>query len=81
LAKYFTGGDDGKRVSDMMAYSLKGMFDPDDKVGLKYEGHVLYTAARTMLINDFASKWIKSTSGQKQVLNMGAGVDTRAYWF
>jgi O-methyltransferase involved in polyketide biosynthesis len=94
-------------------------------VGLKYEGHIQYTAARTRLISEKVGKWadtlvdggfgksidgedaaeVKSGDGDvlagteisenksgdkesgnsksdvlKQVVNLGAGVDTRAYW-
>lgn len=44
------------------------------------EGFVQYHSARTMFISDRVYKWIEKTEGKKQVLNMGSGVDTRAYW-
>lgn len=41
----------------------------------------MYTAARTKLINDKLSSWLKNgTDKQYQVLNLGAGLDTRQYW-
>ena len=45
--------------------------------------HLGYTAARTRLINDKLEAWINKTEekGVKmQVANLGAGVDTRAFW-
>lgn len=80
LAKYFTHGDVGQKVSESMAFGLKQIFDPTDEIGLKYEGHVNYTAARTMLISDKLKAWIEQTEGKKQVLDMGSGVTTRMFW-
>jgi methyltransferase (TIGR00027 family) len=64
----------------MLAIGLKVLFDPKDEVGMGYEGHTWYTGARTKLINDKLDEWLDSTEGPKQVLNMGAGMDTRAFW-
>ena len=80
LAKHFTGGGVGKRMSDTMTYGLKAIFDATGDIGLGNEGHVNCTAARTQLINDKTATWLQATDGEKQVLNLGAGVDTRAYW-
>ena len=65
LAKYFTGGGTGKRVSDFLACGLKVVFDPTGELGFKFDGHVRYTAARTQLINDYVARWIKTTAGKK----------------
>ena len=113
LAKHFKGKY-GKRVSDVLACFLQPSFDKD-MVGLKYEGHIQYTAARTRLISEKLGEWadtvveggvgksiegedgaeVKSGDGEsrnlkesasskpdaiKQVVNLGAGVDTRAFW-
>lgn len=59
---------------------MKALFDPKDEIGLGFDGHIRYTAARTKLINDHIEQWLASTEGNKQVLNMGAGVDTRVFW-
>mmetsp|Transcript_57587 Transcript_57587/g.128426 ORF Transcript_57587/g.128426 Transcript_57587/m.128426 type:complete len:316 (+) Transcript_57587:71-1018(+) len=76
-------GDVGKRVSDCMAYGLKTIFDPKGEIGLGYEGHIQYSAARTCLINDHLTLWLEGhtdTERLKQVVNLGAGLDTRAFW-
>eukprot|EP00730_Choanoeca_flexa_P006396 TRINITY_DN12146_c0_g2_i2.p1 TRINITY_DN12146_c0_g2~~TRINITY_DN12146_c0_g2_i2.p1 ORF type:complete len:316 (+),score=76.34 TRINITY_DN12146_c0_g2_i2:109-1056(+) len=80
LAQYFAEPY-GKRLSTIFAFGLKhAVFDPPGaEIGFGYEGHVMYTAARTKLINDRVSEWL--TNGQsKQVVNLGAGTDTRAFW-
>ena len=64
----------------MLAHGLKTIFDPTGEQGLGYEGHVVYTATRTRLINDQMAKWIQGTEGTKQVANLGAGTDTRVFW-
>lgn len=82
LAKYFCQPY-GKRLSDSMAFGLAlGVFDPPGaNIGFGLEGHVLYTAARTKLINDQVDQWVKDTAkADCQVLNLGAGIDTRVYW-
>ena len=33
------------------------------------------------MINDQIEKWISVTQGKKQILNLGAGFDARAFWF
>ena len=63
-AKYFVGPY-GKGVSEMLAHGLKTLFDPTGEQGLGYEGHVVYTACRTRLINDQLAKWIQATEGTK----------------
>ncbi|CAE7371910.1 unnamed protein product [Symbiodinium natans] len=95
LAKAMCDEDDnanvGKRVSDCMAVGLKAIFDPTDNIGFGFEGHVQYTAARTCLINDHLSRWLEKQKGEasgasegsklrKQILNLGAGLDTRPFW-
>eukprot|EP00580_Thalassiosira_gravida_P000386 CAMPEP_0201617500 /NCGR_PEP_ID=MMETSP0492-20130828/36526_1 /ASSEMBLY_ACC=CAM_ASM_000837 /TAXON_ID=420259 /ORGANISM="Thalassiosira gravida, Strain GMp14c1" /LENGTH=313 /DNA_ID=CAMNT_0048085783 /DNA_START=64 /DNA_END=1005 /DNA_ORIENTATION=+ len=82
LAKYFTEPY-GQRLSDSMSFGLaKSVFDPpDDEIGFGLEGHVMYTAARTKLINDQVDQWLGDNAPRKcQVLNLGAGADTRVYW-
>ena len=82
LAKHFIEPY-GKRLSDAMAFGLQfGVFDPPGaNIGLGMEGHVMYTAARTRLVNDYIEKWFNDAKGdKKQMVNLGAGVDTRPYW-
>lgn len=81
LAKHFSEPY-GQRLSDSMAFGLQvGVFDtPGSDIGLGMEGHVMYTAARTRLINDHIEKWMNDVKGNKQVVNVGAGVDTRPFW-
>ena len=81
LAEHFVG-DYGKRVSECFAHGLSVIFDAKKDNGLLYEGHINYSAARTMLINDKCGTWIEKmkTFESLQVLNLGAGVDTRAFW-
>jgi len=75
IAKYFAG-DHGKRCSDTFS-SMAGTHMFTD---IGSEGFIQYHASRTKLISDHISKWISTTDGTKQVLNMGAGMDTRCYW-
>ena len=81
LAKHFSEPY-GQCLSDCMAFGLQvGVFDtPGSNIGLGMEGHVMYTAARTRLINDHIEKWMIAVGGNKQVVNLGAGVDTRPFW-
>eukprot|EP00045_Choanoeca_perplexa_P007152 m.63118 g.63118 ORF g.63118 m.63118 type:complete len:313 (+) comp13955_c0_seq1:79-1017(+) len=81
LAKHF-GEPYGKRLSTIFAFGLKhAIFDPPGAdIGFHYEGHVMYTAARTKLINDRVSTWLAQDQPQQQVVNLGAGTDTRVYW-
>jgi methyltransferase (TIGR00027 family) len=72
LAKHFVGVH-GKRCSDVFVNSNKDMFGFD-------EGFANYHAARTKFISDQVSKWSATAQGDKQVINMGCGVDTRAFW-
>jgi hypothetical protein len=53
------------KVSEMLALSLKHMFDPTGDQGLGYEGHIVYTATRTRLINDQLTKWVQAAEGTK----------------
>merc|ERR1719419_992502 len=50
--------------------------------GLHFEGHIQYTAARTRLISDRVKEFLDSSAeaDSPQVLNLGAGLDTRAFW-
>lgn len=89
----------GQIMSDALAFGLTySVFDPPGaNINLGLEGHVLYTAARTKLINDHVEGWLNNTNNNKdekegpndtnnnnatpkQVLNLGSGLDTRAYW-
>ena len=79
LAKHFAEPY-GKRVSDCVASGLIVFFDPNRDIGLLFDGHVAYTAVRTRLINDFMGQWINSCEGEKQVVDLGAGYSTRAFW-
>lgn len=79
VAKHITGC--GKRLSEAMGCGMKSFFDPKGDIGHGYNGHISWTAVRTRLINDYVTKWLDSTKGKKQVLNLGAGLDTRAFWF
>ena len=84
LAKYFAQPY-GKQASDAFACMASSIiFDPTKEIPeLRQEGFALYHAARTKLISVHLEKWLKSaTDGKKepQVINLGAGVDTRAFW-
>ena len=85
LAKHFCEPY-GQRLSDSMCFGLAySVFDPPDaNIGFGLEGHVMYTAARTKLINDQVDQWLEDITTNSiekcQVLNLGAGVDTRVYW-
>jgi methyltransferase (TIGR00027 family) len=83
----------GKRLSDAMSMGLAlTVFDPPgSEIGFGLEGHVMYTAARTKLINDQLDHWLLNDNTKRkdndskerynqQVVNLGAGMDTRPYW-
>ena len=75
LAQYFVGerGEEASRLVNKML---------GDKCNIP-DIHMISTPCRTKLINDNLDKWVEATaaSGQKmQVTNLGAGVDTRAFW-
>lgn len=74
LAEHFIGTK-GEKCSKMVNLHL-GVATGIDNV------HLGYTAARTKLINDELERWIdqKAGSDKLQVVNLGAGVDTRAFW-
>ena len=57
LAKHFAEPY-GRKCSDCMAFGLKKIFDPTDEIGLGYEGHIQYTAARTVYINNHVDSWL-----------------------
>mmetsp|Transcript_28464 Transcript_28464/g.59424 ORF Transcript_28464/g.59424 Transcript_28464/m.59424 type:complete len:328 (+) Transcript_28464:1-984(+) len=86
LAKHFWQPY-GKRLSDAMSFGLAiSCFDPPpeagggpEKIGLELEGHVMYTAARTKLVNNQIDVWLSAVEAG-QVLNLGSGLDTRPYW-
>lgn len=43
--------------------------------------HMTWTATRTRFVNDTITEWLIENSGQKvQITNLGAGVDSRAFW-
>jgi methyltransferase (TIGR00027 family) len=57
------------------------LFDDKKEVGLLHEGFRMYHAARTMCISEKFKHFLKiAPEGPKQVINLGAGVDTRPYW-
>lgn len=82
LARHFIGSY-GKRLSDAMSFGLAySCFDPPGAdIGFGLEGHVMYTAARTRLVNEKVDRWMEEHADEKcQVLNLGVGMDTRVYW-
>ena len=65
-------GKSGKKLSVKFSAII-------DKI--RFKGYMLmFTACRTRLINDQISKWMSTVQGKKQVLNLGVGFDTRAFW-
>ena len=75
LAEHFIG-QRGKKVSAMLNFGL------GTHVGCP-DIHRRFTAARTKLVNDHMTDWIKAMveKGEKvQVACLGAGMDTRAFW-
>ena len=75
LAQHFVG-ERGEEVSRLVNNMLADWLDFPNV-------HMIFTPCRTKLINDNLDKWVEATAagGQKmQVTNMGAGVDTRAFW-
>lgn len=59
--------------------------DVGTNIGFGLEGHVMYTAARTKLINNQVDQCVTSMeqrhdAAAPQVVNLGAGFDTRQYW-
>lgn len=80
LATHFVGKY-GKQCSDLFAMkSAEQHFDKDGSIGFGFEGFYNYHSARTKLISELLAKWNANTVGDKQIINMGAGVDTRPYW-
>mmetsp|Transcript_11657 Transcript_11657/g.17119 ORF Transcript_11657/g.17119 Transcript_11657/m.17119 type:complete len:317 (-) Transcript_11657:335-1285(-) len=71
----------GKDASDAFAcHTSSIIFDPNKEVPeLRTEGFALYHAARTKLISVHIEKWLKNHP-QCQVVNLGAGMDTRPFW-
>ena len=41
---------------------------------------MIWTKCRTLFINNRIESWISKIKGKKQVLNLGAGLDGRAFW-
>mmetsp|Transcript_20340 Transcript_20340/g.25145 ORF Transcript_20340/g.25145 Transcript_20340/m.25145 type:complete len:311 (+) Transcript_20340:211-1143(+) len=82
LAKYLVG-ERGEKISDTIDAAMSLHFKI---IGF----HRMWTAVRTKFINDTIAAWIDSlfpeeinggeTTGAAQVTNLGAGVDTRAFW-
>ncbi|CAB9502468.1 Putative S-adenosyl-L-methionine-dependent methyltransferase [Seminavis robusta] len=73
----------GQKMSDALAFGLAySIFDPPGAdIGIGMMGHTLYTAARTKFINTHLESWLgTATTGDKQVVNLGAGADTRVFW-
>merc|ERR1719273_2559841 len=68
---------EGERLfNEAMRPGMKLMiFDPTDDIGLGFDGHIKYTAARTQLISIKMTDWINKTDGDKQVTNLGSGFD------
>ena len=80
LAKHLAGKY-GKMLSDFFSTPHAGYTFP----GLGDEGFIRYHAARTKLISSHIEQWSTSirtldANAQKQVLNLGAGYDSRAFW-
>ena len=75
--------DRGKKEEEAKNDSDDGHNTVD--VGFGLEGHVMYTAARTKLINNHIEAWLSVKDNptnlpQSQLVNVGAGMDTRVYW-
>eukprot|EP00587_Corethron_hystrix_P009126 CAMPEP_0113302336 /NCGR_PEP_ID=MMETSP0010_2-20120614/3186_1 /TAXON_ID=216773 ORGANISM="Corethron hystrix, Strain 308" /NCGR_SAMPLE_ID=MMETSP0010_2 /ASSEMBLY_ACC=CAM_ASM_000155 /LENGTH=296 /DNA_ID=CAMNT_0000156099 /DNA_START=16 /DNA_END=906 /DNA_ORIENTATION=- /assembly_acc=CAM_ASM_000155 len=73
-------GKYGKLLSDTFSQHATQLFP-----GLSEKGFILYHAARTKLISDSIAEWsgsnsLKSAEASLQVLNLGSGYDTRAFW-
>ena len=62
----------GKRVSAMFEKTWGVQYFPNF--------HTTWAACRTKYINDTIENWMNKTEGKKQFLNLGCGMDTRAYW-
>ena len=54
----------GKRLSDAFAFGLRNALFYES--GLGDEGHVMYTAARTKLINDQVTQWLRQQQQQQE---------------
>ena len=73
LAHLFVG-ERGAELSEFFNISLGHHFKVDNF-------HMIWTPVRTKYINDTIADWITAKQGAKvQVTNLGAGVDTRAFW-
>eukprot|EP00941_MAST-03F_sp_MAST-3F-sp1_P002532 g2532.t1 len=77
IAKHLTGKY-GKALSDVFSKYADAHYFP----GLGENGFKLYHGARTKLISDYIGKWAGSVPNpqKKQIINLGAGYDTRAFW-
>lgn len=78
----------GKRLSDACALGLGlSIFNPPGAdIGFGLEGHVMYTAARTKMIDNEIEHWLSGFDGPgddddnaHQIVNIGAGMDTRVF--
>jgi methyltransferase (TIGR00027 family) len=67
-------------MSDCFSFGGKPMFDPTGEIGFGFDGFSCYHAARAHFITINMGNWLKNTQGDKQVISMGAGVETRVYW-
>jgi methyltransferase (TIGR00027 family) len=75
LAKLMTGKY-GERLSKVFREHAPFMF-----AAIGEEGFLRYHAARTKFISERITEWSATIAlGPKQVLNLGSGYDTRAYW-
>jgi O-methyltransferase involved in polyketide biosynthesis len=86
----------GKQTSDVFAcIGSQRVFDPNLETHVfEHEGYTAYHAARVKLISVELEKWLAGGDGGcavpatndenskkiQQVINVGAGVDTRAFW-
>ena len=79
LAQHFCG-EKGEGISKFITDAMKLMM----KGPITDDYNYRHTAARTKLINDHLDKWItetQATGTKMQITNLGAGCDTRAFWF
>ena len=77
LAKYLVG-ERGEKISEVINDALSMHFKVPDF-------HRVWSAIRTKYINDVVGEWVKKEEEKEggegwQVTNLGAGVDTRAFW-
>jgi len=75
LAKHFAEPY-GRDLSDCFGYNAHYLFGRD----LGRDGFTCWHAARTVLISDKYEAWAAKVDAPNQVVNMGAGMDTRPFW-